>query len=554
MKTKLFRVVSFLSVLIVFLSSAVPLPVFAASIYPSLDPGWVEVYSENFDEGFGGWSPLGGKADIKLDSRYSKSGSYSVLVSNRPDTWAGPSLDVSDMLYAGKKYRFDAFVRQDSTEKNTVSLIIKYMIEGASDPTYDQIASTELKAEGWGRISGYYTVPDDASDYIIYFEHSDKSVSFAIDTVLISTNEASSVTTEAKEYQEISYGFEEGTENWHAYSDAHVERSSNFSHTGRYALYTSERTTPMSVPAINISSLISHGVSYEYSAYVMYNGRAFNNEHDFRLIISYMIDNKRHEEILDTKTLQKSNWSKLTGEFILPQNAAVVNLLVASGEAEESDGYVAYYIDDVNIMDSTLKNQHEMSAIAVRILIIIGVTFLMAIMFLFMLKKINASNSMLADAATDSMTRALNRNSYEMQIAHLENYPADCRKLWITVCDVNFLKLINDNYGHRKGDDAIIRCVDVIISVIGKKGRVYRTGGDEFVCMTGSDITDKLKEAIALEAQNYKGYPFSVAVGASCYHAAEDGSEPNIKVILERSDKEMYKDKDRIKKEMSGMM
>ncbi|MBP1590658.1 MAG: carbohydrate binding domain-containing protein, partial [Oscillospiraceae bacterium] len=453
-----------------------------------------------------------------------------------------------------KEYRFDAFIRQDSTERNTVSLIIKYTIRGAADPVYDQIASIELTAEGWDRISGYYTIPDDASDFLIYFEHSDKSVSFAIDAVLISANEASNVTTVAKEYQEISYGFEEGTDNWHAYKDAHVERSSNFSYTGRYSLYTSERTSPESVPAINLTSLVSHGISYEYSAFVMYNGRSFNDEHEFRLIISYMTGDTKQEKVLDAKTLQKSNWSKLTGEFILPDDASAVNLLITSGEAEESDGYVAYYIDDILILDSTIKNQLKSSAVALRVLIIIGIVFFMAVMFILMLKKINASNNLLADAVTDSMTRALNRNSYEMQIAHLENYPADCRKLWITVCDVNFLKLINDNYGHRKGDDAIIRCADVIISVIGRKGRVYRTGGDEFVCMTGSDVTEKLRQAIAVEAQNYKGYPFSVAVGASSYHPDEDGSEPNIKVILERSDKEMYKDKDRIKKEMSGMM
>ena len=73
MKAKLFRAIVFLSVLIVFLTSLSPLPVFAVTVYHALDPGWVEVYSENFDEDFANWSPLGGKADIKLDSRYSKS-------------------------------------------------------------------------------------------------------------------------------------------------------------------------------------------------------------------------------------------------------------------------------------------------------------------------------------------------------------------------------------------------------------------------------------------------------------------------------------------------
>ncbi|MBP1568118.1 MAG: hypothetical protein J6U36_05700, partial [Oscillospiraceae bacterium] len=83
MKAKLFRAIAFLSVLIVFLTLFPPLSASAAPVYHALDPGWFEVYSENFDEGTGDWSALGGTADVKMDSRYSKSGSYSLLVSNR---------------------------------------------------------------------------------------------------------------------------------------------------------------------------------------------------------------------------------------------------------------------------------------------------------------------------------------------------------------------------------------------------------------------------------------------------------------------------------------
>ena len=52
MKAKLFRAIAFLSVLIVFLTSSPSLTALAAAVYHPLDPGWVEVYSENFDEGF----------------------------------------------------------------------------------------------------------------------------------------------------------------------------------------------------------------------------------------------------------------------------------------------------------------------------------------------------------------------------------------------------------------------------------------------------------------------------------------------------------------------
>ena len=46
----------------------------------------------------------------------------------------------------------------------------------------------------------------------------------------------------------------------------------------------------------------------------------------------------------------------------------------------------------------------------------------------------------------------------------------------------------------------------------------------------------------------YKGYPFSVAVGTAHYDKSIDFDVPSTKIILARSDKEMYNHKQEIKK------
>lgn len=47
--------------------------------------------------------------------------------------------------------------------------------------------------------------------------------------------------------------------------------------------------------------------------------------------------------------------------------------------------------------------------------------------------------------------------------------------------DINFLKKVNDNYGHSEGDRIIMGGAEVIRNSFAEYGRVFRTGGDEFI-------------------------------------------------------------------------
>ena len=49
--------------------------------------------------------------------------------------------------------------------------------------------------------------------------------------------------------------------------------------------------------------------------------------------------------------------------------------------------------------------------------------------------------------------------------------------------DVNGLKTINDTQGHAAGDELIKAAASCMKKCIGSYGRVYRTGGDEFIAL-----------------------------------------------------------------------
>lgn len=514
------------------------------------------VFEESFEEGYGEWVPLGGQAVLDIDTRHSKKGATSLHVSGRAETWNGPSLNTSYILVPGEEYTFTAWVHHDGNAViHNIAINLKY--ENADEGNkYLAIGSVDAGAGGWSKIEKTVTIPADAISTWIYFEAEDVDVGFSIDAITIAGKKKAITTSDENAgATEYIYDFEEGYNGWKQRGDAHLERSSKFSYAGSYSLYVSERLKFWNTASLRISSIIKTGICYEYSAYVMYNGKQYENEHTFMLMLEYSYEGQQVYQTIDTRVLQKGNWSRLSGEYTLPDGASNIFLYIQNSDPEDSENptvndTLAHYIDNVTIEDSTIKNQKQFVKDVISALIIAFSVIVIAIIILLITKKLTESNDIISNATMDTMTNAYNRNSYEMQMAHLENCPEECRKLYVTICDVNFLKHINDNYGHLKGDDAIIRCASVLADTVGKKGTVYRTGGDEFVCFTKTNMDEKIRLALMAESQQYKGYPFAVANGTASYNPEEDGPVPDIKLILARSDKEMYKNKQALKESM----
>ena len=123
--------------------------------------------------------------------------------------------------------------------------------------------------------------------------------------------------------------------------------------------------------------------------------------------------------------------------------------------------------------------------------------------------------------------------------------------------DVNFLKTVNDTYGHAEGDRHIIAAANIIRKSFGEYGRCFRVGGDEFFAILDgenckTDYTDGLKKFHDLqESYNSKEkppVPLVIAHGMAEY----DYSSQKPEAAEHLADSRMYENKKQLKAELSN--
>lgn len=162
------------------------------------------------------------------------------------------------------------------------------------------------------------------------------------------------------------------------------------------------------------------------------------------------------------------------------------------------------------------------------------------------------------EAATDMLTGLNNRNVYNgFADAMFQKAVRDEQHIFVLFADLNNLKVINDNFGHHKGDAAIIIAATVIKrSCVGNE-RCFRIGGDEFVIIgCGNYDDDKMNghmtfirdEIDAYNKRSSEPYNISISIGA-LYTKCDDSM--NIEKILADADKKMFLEKDLIKSSLS---
>lgn len=153
-------------------------------------------------------------------------------------------------------------------------------------------------------------------------------------------------------------------------------------------------------------------------------------------------------------------------------------------------------------------------------------------------------------AYRDTLTGLQNRAAYYEYSQVLDKRIAEgAADFSIIMADVNFLKRMNDTYGHERGNEYLKNAADLIVRVFGREA-AYRTGGDEFVVVLEGKDQARAEALIgefrrAMEACQSAGnlQPWqrvSAAIGAA---ACEPGQDARTEDVLKRADAEMYRDK-----------
>ena len=143
---------------------------------------------------------------------------------------------------------------------------------------------------------------------------------------------------------------------------------------------------------------------------------------------------------------------------------------------------------------------------------------------------------------TDEMTRLNNRRSYDEDLKELrKGRLADTFVLFSI--DINGLKKANDTMGHAAGDELIKGAANCLTLAVGNKGKVYRTGGDEFMVISYMENPDELRDAIKAKTRDWKGNytkELNLAVG---YASLSENPDASIDDLEHLADTRMYEDK-----------
>ena len=119
----------------------------------------------------------------------------------------------------------------------------------------------------------------------------------------------------------------------------------------------------------------------------------------------------------------------------------------------------------------------------------------------------------------------------------------------IIIIDMNGLKLINDMYGHRIGDEALRALAAEIKDKAGPDCVVARIGGDEFGAVLPSNrdflsvprMRARFRAGIACSIETARSNPISISASIGIALFPEDG--PNSTELLASADKSMYAQK-----------
>ena len=122
--------------------------------------------------------------------------------------------------------------------------------------------------------------------------------------------------------------------------------------------------------------------------------------------------------------------------------------------------------------------------------------------------------------------------------------------LCVAMCDIDFFKHINDNYGHLAGDHVIREVTQRISAELRPYDMAGRYGGEEFLLVFNSPFKDahKLLERIRLSIANtpfnYEKESLKVTIssGVTVYDSADE--EGDRQVLIDAADKALYEAKE----------
>jgi diguanylate cyclase (GGDEF)-like protein len=146
-----------------------------------------------------------------------------------------------------------------------------------------------------------------------------------------------------------------------------------------------------------------------------------------------------------------------------------------------------------------------------------------------------ANSRLHASANIDELTGCLRRNAFIEQFEKLRLKTQAQEPISLIMIDIDNFKLINDNYGHARGDEALKRVGAALSAQLGDQAFAARFGGDEFVIAIPSQLPDEtiswlsaIQDGLRSQAKLASDFPEGILMSAGILYCAS-----GVKVIFE---------------------
>ena len=157
-------------------------------------------------------------------------------------------------------------------------------------------------------------------------------------------------------------------------------------------------------------------------------------------------------------------------------------------------------------------------------------------------------------ALTDDLTCLYNRRAFlalagqQLRVARRNG-----QGLLLFFADVDHLKEINDSYGHREGDFALIQAADALERTFRNSDVIARLGGDEFAiialeasCDNQEVILDRLERNLKTATTSENRYQLSLSVGMARFDPRQPVSLGKLIAMADEAMYEVKKDRQKL--------
>lgn len=157
------------------------------------------------------------------------------------------------------------------------------------------------------------------------------------------------------------------------------------------------------------------------------------------------------------------------------------------------------------------------------------------------------SHILYEETQLDPLTHLKNRRGFDEYYSEISKDRSEDETAVLIMCDIDFFKQVNDNYGHNAGDAVLVSVAELLKTSVAGNGQVARWGGEEFVMLlrnctetTAMMLAEKIRKEVEQTVCEFEESQIHITMS---FGVRELESGLNMQENVEKVDARLYQAK-----------